>query len=159
MTHDQPRRHGRARSNGWGARYGRYLADGLHASGGQLVGGTCPCCDEARATLATPAATNAYQRPGEAATHAAAEARHPVEGPEAVTHDHRTETRGSAGTTHCGRWTTAVPDDIDATRLVCTKPANHRRRHLSRWSGYEWYDGEEPRRTTTTAPSTPNPRT
>lgn len=54
------------------------------------------------------------------------------------------------GQTHCGSWTGDVPEDIWATRLVCSKSAGHRGRHFSRWSGYEWFDGEKPRQRSTT---------
>lgn len=52
---------------------------------------------------------------------------------------------GASGRTHCGSWTKEVPEEIWATRLVCNKTPNHRGRHLSRWSGYEWRNGEMPR--------------
>jgi len=54
--------------------------------------------------------------------------------------------RGVSGRTHCGRWTSAVPEEVWATRLVCTRRARHGGRHYSRWCGYEWRDGETPRK-------------
>jgi hypothetical protein len=53
--------------------------------------------------------------------------------------------RGTAGKTHCGRWTPNVPEGIWATRLVCSKEPKHKGRHFNEWSGCEWADGETPR--------------
>lgn len=58
---------------------------------------------------------------------------------------------GTAGRTHCGRWTRNVPKHLHASRLVCTLKRRHEGDHISGWSGYGWTDGERPTKRIMTA--------
>jgi len=57
---------------------------------------------------------------------------------------------GISGKTHCGKWTSSIPDGLWATRLVCTEKPGHQGPHHSRWCDLEWTAGQIPRKQTRT---------
>lgn len=44
----------------------------------------------------------------------------------------------AAGRSHCGKWTTSVPEGVWMTRLVCTLQPGHRGDHYNRWTERSW---------------------